>query len=276
MQVLSAAALDELILKSKKLRRDIVTMLYQAGSGHPGGSLSALDVLVVLYNKVMRIDPANYQDTERDRFVLSKGHACPALYAVLADRGFFSSEHLSTLRKLGSCLQGHPDMRKTPGVEMSTGSLGQGLSAANGMAIAARLDNSDRRVYIVLGDGESQEGQVWEAAMTSSHYRLDNLTAFLDFNELQIDGWCKDVKGIEPLAEKWKAFGWHVLEVDGHDHAALLEAVQKAHSVKNSPTIIIAYTVKGKGVSFMEGQADWHGKAPGKEEYEKALAELKD
>jgi len=276
LQVLSAAALDELILKSKKLRRDIVTMLYQAGSGHPGGSLSALDVLVVLYNKVMRIDPANYQDTERDRFVLSKGHACPALYAVLADRGFFSSEHLSTLRKLGSCLQGHPDMRKTPGVEMSTGSLGQGLSAANGMAIAARLDNSDRRVYIVLGDGESQEGQVWEAAMTSSHYRLDNLTAFLDFNELQIDGWCKDVKGIEPLAEKWKAFGWHVLEVDGHDHAALLEAVQKAHSVKNSPTIIIAYTVKGKGVSFMEGQADWHGKAPGKEEYEKALAELKD
>jgi len=276
LQVLSPTALDELNLKSKKLRRDIVTMLHQAGSGHPGGSLSVLDILVVLYYKVMRIDPENFHDPERDRFVLSKGHACPALYAVLADRGFFPSEHLSTLRKLGSCLQGHPDMRKTPGIEMSTGSLGQGLSAANGMALAAGLENSDRRVYVIMGDGETQEGQIWEAAMTSSHYRLDNLTAFLDANELQIDGWCKDVKGLEPLAEKWKAFGWHVLEVDGHDYAALLEAVQKAHSVKGLPTIIIAHTVKGKGVSFMENQADWHGKAPGKDDFEKALAELTD
>ena len=274
MQLLSEAALDNLKSKAKKLRGDIITMLYQAGSGHPGGALSVLDILVVLYYNVLRINPQDHTNPERDRLVLSKGHACPALYAVLADLGFFPSSWLKTLRKIGSPLQGHPDLRKTPGVEMSTGSLGQGLSAANGMALAARLDNSSRRVYAILGDGEAQEGQVWEAAMSAAHNRLDNLTAFLDYNEMQIDGWVRDIKSLEPLASKWKAFGWYVMEVDGHNYNELLEAVNRAHSNKGAPTMIIAHTVKGKGVSFMENQVDWHGKAPDDKQYEIAMKEL--
>jgi len=274
LPVLSKADIKEIKSKATGLRRDIITMLYRAGSGHPGGSLSIIDILVVLYYKVMNVDPRNPRDPERDRLVLSKGHACPALYAVLADRGFFPAHYLDSLRKIDSPLQGHPDMRKTPGVEMSTGSLGQGLSAANGMALAARLDGSPRRTYVILGDGESQEGQVWEAALTASHYRLDNLTAFLDSNGLQIDGWVREVKSLEPLADKWRAFGWNVLEVDGHDYASLLEVTGRASACKGLPTMIIAHTVKGKGVSFMENQVDWHGKAPGQNEYEKALAEL--
>jgi len=274
LPLLSAAAEEELKLKAKKLRRDIITMIYRAGSGHPGSALSVLDILVVLYYIVMRIDPQNCRDPLRDRLILSKGHACPALYAVLADRGFFPSSWLENLRKIDSPLQGHPDMRKIPGVEMSTGSLGQGLSVANGMALAARLQRSESRVYVILGDGEIQEGQIWEAAMTSAHYRLDNLTAFLDYNGLQIDGWTRDVKSIEPVAEKWRSFGWHVLEADGHDYRSLLEAVERGRAQRGAPTMIIAHTVKGKGVSFMENQVDWHGKAPQEEEYLRALAEL--
>ncbi|NLJ57078.1 MAG: transketolase [Firmicutes bacterium] len=272
---MSAAANEELRLKAKKLRQDVLTMVHQAGSGHPGGALSVLDILVILYYKVMRVDPHNYRDPQRDRLVLSKGHACPALYAVLADKGFFPARHLKTLRRLGSPLQGHPDMHKTPGVEMSTGSLGQGLSVANGMALAARLDKSPRRVYAIMGDGEIQEGQIWEAAMTAAHYCLDNLTAFLDYNGLQIDGWTRDVKTLEPIVEKWRAFGWHTLEVDGHDYASLLEAIRRAQVNKGAPTMIIAHTVKGKGVSFMENQINWHGRAPDAAEYARALKELK-
>ena len=274
MPAISAAANEELRLKARKLRRDVLTMIYRAGSGHPGGALSVLDILVVLYYKVMNIDPHNYRDPRRDRLVLSKGHACPALYAILADRGVFPAQYLETLRRIGSPLQGHPDMRKTPGVEMSTGSLGQGLSAANGMALAARLDKAQRRVYVIMGDGEIQEGQIWEAALTAVHYRLDNLTAFLDYNGLQIDGWNRDVKSLEPIVEKWRAFGWHTLEVDGHDYASLLEAVRRSQVNKGAPTMIIAHTVKGKGISFMENQIDWHGRAPNKEEYAQALVEL--
>ncbi len=274
MPILSTTDVEELKHKAQKLRRDILTMIHRAGSGHPGGSLSVIDILVLLYYRVMRIDPASYHDKERDRLVLSKGHACPALYAVLADKGFFPAEYLDKLRQIDSPLQGHPDMRKTPGVEMSTGSLGQGLSVAGGMALAARLDRSPRKIYVVLGDGEAQEGQIWEAAMTAAHYGLGHLTAFLDYNGLQIDGWCRDVKCHAPMVDKWKAFGWHVQEADGHDFASLQEAVSRAQSYPDLPSMIVAHTVKGKGVSFMENQVDWHGKAPSEKELERGLAEL--
>ena len=260
--------------KANEIRQDIIRMLGAAGSGHPGGSLSAADIVTALYFKFLRIDPENTKKPDRDRFILSKGHAAPVLYAALAQRGFFPREELLTLRKLGSRLQGHPDMKKVPGVDMSTGSLGQGLSAANGMALAGRLDGRDYRVYVLLGDGENQEGQVWEAAMASAHYRLDNLTAFLDHNRLQIDGPIEEVMSPEPLAEKWRAFGWDVQVIDGHDMAQILEAVEKAQLVRGRPQMIVAETVKGKGVSFMENQAGWHGAAPKPEEAEKALAEL--
>ena len=260
--------------KANEIRQDIIRMLGAAGSGHPGGSLSAADIVTALYFKFLRIDPKNTKKPDRDRFILSKGHAAPVLYAALAQRGFFPREELLTLRKLGSRLQGHPDMKKVPGVDMSTGSLGQGLSAANGMALAGRLDGRDYRVYVLLGDGENQEGQVWEAAMASAHYRLDNLTAFLDHNRLQIDGPIEEVMSPEPLAEKWRAFGWDVQVIDGHDMAQILEAVEKAQLVRGRPQMIVAETVKGKGVSFMENQAGWHGAAPKPEEAEKALAEL--
>ena len=260
--------------KAGILRKHIIKMIGEAGSGHPGGSLSAADILTVLYFQVMNIDPQDPRNPDRDRFVLSKGHGAPALYAALAEKGFFPVEELWNLRKINSPLQGHPDMRKVPGVEMSTGSLGQGLSAANGMALAARVMGKDYRVYVVLGDGETQEGQIWEAAMTAAHYRLDNLTAFLDYNGLQIDGLCSEVKSPLPLFEKWQAFGWEVMEVDGHDVKEIWEACRKALTVKGKPTMVICRTIKGRGVSFMENVADWHGKAPNREQLETALREL--
>ncbi|MBF7081641.1 transketolase [Desulfallas sp. Bu1-1] len=269
-----AVKLERLRDKARQIRRHIVAMVGAAGSGHPGGSLSAADIVTALYFDVMRIDPGRPNWPDRDRFVLSKGHAAPVLYAALAERGYFPVEDLQTLRKLGSPLQGHPDMRKVPGVEMSTGSLGQGLSAANGMALAGKLDGKDYRVYVLLGDGEIQEGQVWEAAMAAAHYKLDNVIAFLDYNGLQIDGPIGEVMSPEPVADKWRAFGWDVQEIDGHDMGRILEAVARAREAKGKPSIIIARTVKGKGVSFMENEVGWHGSAPKPEQVERALAEL--
>jgi len=260
--------------KAKEIRRDIVTMLGEAGSGHPGGSLSAADILAVLYFHEMRLDSGQPDWHERDRFVLSKGHAAPVLYAALARKGFFPAEELLTLRRLGSPLQGHPDMRKVPGVDMSTGSLGQGLSVANGMALAARLDNKDFRVYALLGDGELDEGMIWEAAMAAAHYKLDNLVAFVDYNGLQIDGPIVEVMSPEPISDKWSAFGWFVLEIDGHDLPQIVTALDKARQTKGQPTMIVAKTIKGKGVSYMEDQVGWHGVAPKPEEVTMALAEL--
>ncbi|MTI80540.1 MAG: transketolase [Firmicutes bacterium] len=266
--------LQELQDKAKTIRRDIVTMLGEAGSGHPGGSLSAADIAAALYFEVMNIKPDEPKWPERDRFVLSKGHAAPVLYAALAEKGYFDKEELKTLRKLGSKLQGHPDMKKVPGVEMSTGSLGQGLSVANGMALAGKLDKKDYRVYVLVGDGEIQEGQIWEAAMASGHYQLDNLTAFLDHNKMQIDGKVEEVMSPEPVADKWRAFGWHVIEIDGHNMEQILNAVEEAKQTKGKPTMIVSQTVKGKGVSFMEDQVGWHGKAPSEEQVAQALEEL--
>jgi len=260
--------------KARQIRRDIIIMLAEAGSGHPGGSLSAADILACLYFHVLRHDPKRPEWPARDRFILSKGHACPVLYAALAEAGYFPKEQLLTLRKLGSPLQGHPDMRKLPGVEMTTGSLGQGFSTSIGMALAAKLDRSSRRIFVMIGDGESQEGQVWEASMAASHYRLDNLTTILDFNGLQIDGANVEVMNIQPTAEKWKAFGWNVIEIDGHDITQILYALSPERKQPGKPTMIIAHTIKGKGVSFMEGVVDFHGKAPTKEQAAQALAEL--
>ncbi|NLG86488.1 MAG: transketolase [Firmicutes bacterium] len=260
--------------KALNIRRHIVRMTHAAKSGHPGGSLSAVEIMTALYFHVMRLDPNRPEWQERDRFVLSKGHAAPALYATLAERGFFSTQELTTLRQLGSRLQGHPDMKRVPGVEMSTGSLGQGLSVANGMALAGRLDKASWRVYALLGDGECEEGQIWEAAMAAAHYKLDNLIAYLDYNRLQIDGSICAVMNPEPFPEKWKAFGWQVFTVDGHSFSEIIAATEAAQAVQGRPSIIICHTVKGKGVSFMENEADWHGKAPNDEQANKALAEL--
>ena len=270
------AKLKELENKARILRKHIIKMTCAAGSGHPGGSLSAADIVAALYFHELRLDPSRPDWPDRDRFVLSKGHAAPVLYAALAERGFFPVEELLNLRKLGSRLQGHPDMRSTPGVEMSTGSLGQGLSAANGMALAARLDRRDYRVYVLLGDGEIQEGQIWEASMAAAHYKLDNVTAFLDHNGYQIDGPVREVMSPEPVAAKWRAFGWHVIEIDGHNLSEILSALAEAKTVRGRPTMIVAETVKGRGVSFMEGQVDWHGVAPKPAERDRALAELGD
>ena len=272
--VLAAETETMLKEKAKDIRRHIINMLSEAGSGHPGGSLSIADLVTALYFAVLKVDPDNPRWEERDRFVLSKGHACPVLYGALAEAGFFPVEELKTLRKIDSRLQGHPDMRKTPGVEMSTGSLGQGLAAANGMALAGKLDQRDYRVYVVLGDGEVNEGMVWEAAMAAAHYGLDNLTAFLDYNGLQIDGPVEEVMATAPLEEKWAAFGWHVLTIDGHDFGEILAAVEEAKKTKGQPTMIIAKTVKGRGVSFMENEVGWHGKAPDEKQTAQALAEL--
>ncbi|MCL6448703.1 MAG: transketolase [Armatimonadetes bacterium] len=261
--------------KARQIRAHIIKMTAAAGSGHPGGSLSAADIVTALYFHLLRIDPQNPAWPDRDRFILSKGHAAPLLYAALAERGFFPVEELLTLRKLGSRLQGHPDMKSLPGVEVSTGSLGQGLSAGNGMALAAKLDGRDYRVFVLLGDGEIQEGMVWEAAMAAAHYRLDNVTAFLDYNGLQIDGPITEVMSPEPVADKWRAFGWDVQEIDGHDIGQIIKAVEVARQVKGKPQMIVAKTCKGKGVSFMENQVDWHGTAPKPEQAEKALAELR-
>lgn len=257
-----------------KIRKHIVQMVTEAKSGHPGGSLSAAEIVSALYFDVMKIKPEDPHWEDRDRFVLSKGHAAPVLYAALAEKGYFPVEELLKLRKTGAMLQGHPDMKGTPGVDMSTGSLGQGLSAANGMALAAKLDNKDYRVYALLGDGEIQEGQIWEAAMSSAHYKLDNLTVFVDHNKLQIDGTVEEVMSPEPVTDKFRAFGWNVLAIDGHDMEQILNAVEEAKKVKGKPTVIVAETVKGKGVSFMENQCGWHGTAPNREQCESALCEL--
>lgn len=259
---------------SKHIRKDIVTMLTESGSGHPGGSLSAADILTVLYFKEMNIDPENPHNPDRDRFVLSKGHAAPVLYSALAERGFFNKEELIGLRKLGSMLQGHPNMNYVPGVDMSTGSLGQGISTAVGMAMAGKLDKKDYRVFALLGDGELQEGQVWEAAMSAAHYKLDNLTAFIDYNSLQIDGRIQDVMSPDPIDEKFKAFGWHVIKIDGHNYEEIIAAINEAKSTEGKPTMIVAKTVKGKGVSFMEDDASWHGSTPNREQCEQALREI--
>ncbi|AVK49635.1 transketolase [Clostridium sp. MF28] len=259
---------------SNSIRMNIIKSVSAAKSGHPGGSLSIADILTVLYFEKMNIDPKNPKDLNRDRFVLSKGHSAPALYCTLAERGYFPKEELLGLRKYESNLQGHPDMKKVIGVDMSTGSLGQGLSAANGMALAGKLDKSSYRVYSILGDGEVQEGQIWEAAMSAAHYKLDNLTAFLDLNGLQIDGSNEEIMSISPIDEKFKSFGWNVVTIDGHCFEEISKAIDDAKATKGKPTIIICKTVKGKGVSFMENNVNWHGSAPNKEETEKALAEL--
>lgn len=259
--------------KTKEIRRLIVQMLAKAGSGHPGGSLSSAELITTLYNAVLRHDPKNPNWPNRDRFHMSKGHCCPLLYAVLVQAGYFPEEKLWTLRRLGSILQGHPD-RRTPGVEVASGSLGQGLSVALGMVLAGRLDKKDYRVYCLLGDGESQEGNIWEAAMACSHYKCDNLCAILDYNRYQIDGKTADIMNLEPIADKWKAFGWHTIEINGHNIKEILEAYEEAKTVKGKPSIIIAHTIKGKGVSFMENVADFHGRSPTKEEEQKALKEL--
>jgi transketolase len=259
---------------ARQIRLDIVEMLYRAGSGHVGGSLSATDLLVALFFSHMHLDPGNACYPERDFFVLSKGHAAPVLYSILARLGYFSREELCTLRQFGSSLQGHPDSKCTPGVEVPTGSLGQGLSVANGLALAMKLNHSRQRVYALLGDGEIQEGQIWEAAMTAAHYSLDNLTAILDRNRLQIDGHTKEVMSIEPLAAKWEAFGWHTVQVDGHAIPDILDTLKACRSVKGQPSIIIARTTKGKGVSIFEDQVKFHGVTPTTEEYQQAVQEL--
>lgn len=269
----SERQIKELVDKAKQIRRLIVQMLAKAGSGHPGGSLSATDLITALYFSVLRHNPKDPKDPKRDRFHMSKGHCCPLWYAVLAESGYFPQEKLMTLRKLGSMLQGHPD-RRTPGVEVASGSLGQGLSVGLGMSLAAKIDKLDYRVYVLLGDGESQEGNIWEAAMAAAHFKRDNLCAMLDYNGFQIDGKIKDIMNLEPLIAKWQAFGWHTIEIDGHNMKEILSAYDEAKTIKGKPTIIIAHTIKGKGVSFMENVLDFHGRAPTKEEAEKALKEL--
>lgn len=266
--------LEHLKEKARLIRQDIIRMIGAAGSGHPGGSLSGVEIVTALYFHLMRLDPQNPNWPDRDRFILSKGHAAPLLYAALAHRGYFPREELLTLRKLGSRLQGHPDRKALPGVEMSTGSLGQGLAVANGMALAGRLDGRSYRVYVLLGDGELEEGMVWEAAMATAHYKLDQVTAFIDHNRLQIDGPITEVMSPEPIADKFRAFGWEVLSIDGHDLLQIIQAVEHAKEVKGRPTAIVAETIKGKGVSFMENQVGWHGVAPKPAEVEQALAEL--
>lgn len=265
--------IKELEEKAKQVRRLIIQMLAQAGSGHPGGSLSAADLITALYFSVLRYDPKRPDWPQRDRFHMSKGHCCPLWYAVLAEAGYFSKEELLTLRQLGSILQGHPD-RRTPGVDVASGSLGQGLSVALGMCLAGKIDKEDYRVYVLLGDGEIQEGNIWEAAMAASHYKCDNLCAILDYNGFQIDGRIQEVMGLEPVAAKWQAFGWHVIEIDGHNMQQILSAYAEVKNIKGKPSIIVAHTIKGKGVSFMENVVDFHGRAPTKEEAEKALKEL--
>ena len=271
---MTESRIKELQKIAYKIRRDAIDAVYSAASGHPGGSLSIAEILAYLYFVEMNIDPKNPRDPDRDRFVLSKGHAAPGLYAALAERGYFPVEELKTLRQIDSVLQGHPDMKHIPGVDMSTGSLGLGISAACGMALAAKQMKQDWRVWTIVGDGESEEGQVWEAAMFAAHYKLDNLCAFVDWNGLQIDGAVKDVMNPTPLDEKFKAFGWHVIMIDAHDLAAIDAAVKEAKATKGQPTAIIAKSVKGKGVSYMENAVNWHGAAPKQEQYEIAVKEL--
>ena len=271
-QCLDIKSLEE---RAKVIRRHVIRMLAKAGSGHPGSSLSTVDLLVALFYNKLKHNPQQPAWHDRDRFVMSKGHGCPALYAVLAEMGYFGIDKLDTLRQFGSILQGHPCMKTTPGIEISGGSLGQGLSVGLGIALAAKLDKKDYRTYVMLGDGEIEEGQVWEAAMAASHYKADNLCAIIDQNGLQIDGFIHEIMSSYPIPDKWQGFGWHVIEINGHDYKAISSAYDEAEKVKGRPTVIVAKTIKGKGVSFMENQVDWHGKAPTKEEAERALAELK-
>ena len=268
---LSAAELKEM---AKKLRRHIITMTARAGSGHPGGSLSAADIITALYFKILRHNPENPQWPDRDRFILSKGHAAPILYAALAETGYFPVAELSTLRRLDSRLQGHTDRNFTPGVEMSSGSLGMGLSFAIGVALAARLDSKNYRTFVLLSDGECEEGQTWEAALSAAHFKLDNITAIVDYNGIQLSGRIGDIMNLEPFIQKWQAFGWHTIDIDGHDLDKIFSACREAEKMKGNPTVIIARTIKGKGVSFMENNVAFHGKAPTLEEAERALKEL--
>lgn len=259
---------------ANEMRKDIIRMLTEAGSGHPGGSLSCIDILTALYFKIMRHDPAKPKWPDRDRFILSKGHGAPALYAALAYSGYFAKEQLMTLRKLGSPLQGHPDMRRLPGIEASTGSLGQGLSVGVGIALAGKMDKKDYRTYVVISDGENHEGQIWEAAAFAGHHKLDHLVVILDYNKFQLDDAIKNILDIEPVVDKWKAFGFHTFEIDGHDMNAIVDTLEKAKQVKGKPVMIVAHTIKGKGVSFMENNNHFHGVAPTKEEEARALKEL--
>lgn len=269
---------NDKVLQLKKIAADIrlgiIDEVYNAKSGHPGGALSCADIMACLYFSELRIDPAKPHDPDRDRFVLSKGHSCPALYAALALKGYFDTAELKKFRHLGSITQGHPDMKVINGVDMSSGSLGQGISAACGMALAAKIDKKDYRTYAIIGDGESQEGQVWEATMFAAHYKLDNLCLIIDNNGLQIDGRVKDVMNVMPYPSKFRAFGWHVISIDGHNIEEILNAFDEAKTIKDKPTVIVAKTIKGKGVSFMEDRAEWHGKAPNDEQYKTAVAEL--
>ena len=271
---MKTANIKELEKTARNVRVSIIKEVYNGQSGHPGGALSCADILTALYFDQMNINPEDPKASGRDRFILSKGHASPALYAVLAERGYFDKKEITSFRKLESKLQGHPDMNKVPGVDMTTGSLGQGLSCANGMAMASKLNKDGYRVYCLLGDGEIEEGQVWEAAMTSSHYKLDNLCVIVDNNNLQIDGEIGNVMNPYPIDDKFRSFGFEVFTIDGHNFKDILEAFNKARSTKGKPTAIIAKTIKGKGVSFMENQVGWHGKAPNEEEYNKAIEEL--
>jgi transketolase len=272
--MLSKERLKELMEKAYRIRKHVLETTTRAGSGHPGGSLSCVDVITTLYFHVMRHDPKNPNWPDRDRFVLSKGHACPTLYATLAEAGYFPIEELKNLRKLGSSLQGHPDRNRLPGIENSSGSLGNGLAIANGMALAGKLDEKDYRVYVLIGDGECQEGLIWEAAMFAAHYKIDNLTAVVDRNSLQIDGSTEKIMSLEPLANKWRAFGWYVMEVDGHDIKAIINALEEARSVRGRPSVVIAYLVKGRGVSFMEWVREFHGKTLSPEDLNRACADL--
>ena len=266
--------IEDLKQKAKEIRKDIIEEVYNAKSGHPGGSLSIADIMAVLYFNELRIDEKNPRWENRDRLVLSKGHCSPALYAALAERGYFEKEDLKSFRKIESNLQGHPDLNKVPGVDMTSGSLGQGLSVANGMAISAKMDNKAYRVYVIIGDGEIEEGQVWEAAMTANKYKLDNLCVIVDNNNLQIDGTIEEVMSSYPIDEKFKSFGFNVLNIDGNNIEEIINAFESAKKTKDKPTCIIAKTIKGKGVSFMENKAEWHGKAPSEEEYNEAMREL--
>ena len=265
----------ELALKAAQVRLNILEAVHAASSGHPGGSLSIAEVITYLYNKEMKVDPKNPKWADRDRLVLSKGHTAPALYAILAEQGFFPREELKKLRQVDSFLQGHPDMKHTPGVDMTSGSLGLGISAACGMALAAKIDGKDYRTYTILGDGETEEGQVWEAAMFAAHYKLDNLCVIVDWNGLQIDGPIAEVMNPAPHDKKFEAFGFHVISIDAHDFDQIEAALAEARTVKGKPTAIIMTSVKGKGVSFMENQCGWHGNAPNDEQYEQAVAEIK-
>ncbi len=266
--------IKELQIHATNVRKMALEAVYSAGAGHPGGSLSAADIITYLYAKEMRVDPLDAKNLNRDRFVLSKGHCSPALYGTLAEFGFIPKEDIKTFRHIDSYLQGHPDMKGVNGVDMSTGSLGQGISAACGMALSAKLSNQDYRVFAMLGDGEIEEGQVWEAAMFAAHYKLDNLTVFLDFNGLQIDGDIREVMNSTPIDKKFEAFMWHVITIDAHDFNQIERAIAEAKTVKDKPTLILANSIKGKGVSYMENQAGWHGAAPNQEQYEQAIKEL--